>query len=777
MELERGQRTAYLQQISSSNPGLFHELESLLASRDSAETSFMNTVPAGRHTQWQFENPQAPGPAIYRRVGPYQIFREIGAGGMGEVYKAVRADEYHKEVAIKLVRAGYDSDFVVARFRAERQILASLAHPNIAALLDGGTTDEGIPYFVMELVDGQPLPDYCDSRHLSVSDRLRLFLQVCSAVQHAHQRLIIHRDIKPGNILVTADGVPKLLDFGIAKILETDGGAATSDTMSMFRMLTPAYASPEQVRGEPITTASDVYSLGVVLYELLTGRSPYPTTTSGSHELGKAVCEWEPERPSVFVRRGFESNRLTAGNTEQAAALDRPPEGSAEKLSRRLRGDLDTIVLTALRKEPQRRYSSAEQLATDIRRHLESLPITARQDSITYLASKFIARHKVGVAAVVGIASALLIGLGLTLREAHNAREQQLRAERRFSELRVLANSLMFDIHDAVRDLPGATPVRKLLVQDALHYLDSLAEEKTDEPSLKRELAAGYARIGDVQGNPNNANLGDTAGALASYRKALAIRDSLAASGVNSPKDQHDLGTAYENVGLMEEAVGDPKAALENCEKALAIVKSISADASSPESQEQLAGIYWVIGYIKADLGDLDSALENYQISAATREAVVSAYPGRYARTEVRLAGTYGYMSGVLFERHDYHKAIRLQRQAEAILKNLLDVSPTNATYQEYYYESIGQVGIYLRQIGDIKQAEFNLRRALIGFEAMRELDPSDVRLKQRIGLYQHYLGLTLTDKGDAAASLGVVQKSALQVSKLSPEHLNEKEP
>jgi eukaryotic-like serine/threonine-protein kinase len=295
VSLEAGERPSYLDAACGVDSELRREVESLLCSDREAGTGFLNT-PAVDLTRSE----PAAASRVGRRIGAYNILEEIGHGGMGEVYRAGRADgQYEKEVAIKLVRGGYDTAAVLERFRHERQILASLDHPNIARLLDGGTTDEGIPYLVMELIEGTPIDQYCNAQHLTVTDRLRLFLQVCSAVQYAHQRLVIHRDIKPGNILVTQEGVPKLLDFGIAKILDP----LSSTETTVAGPMTPEYASPEQIRNEPITTATDVYSLGVVLYKLVTGRSPYPATTRTPHEFARAICELEPERPSTIISK------------------------------------------------------------------------------------------------------------------------------------------------------------------------------------------------------------------------------------------------------------------------------------------------------------------------------------------------------------------------------------------------------------------------------------------------------------------------------------------
>jgi serine/threonine protein kinase len=347
-------------------------------------------------------------------VGPYRLLREIGRGGMGVVYLAVRDDMPQRHVAVKLVHRGMAVGEILERFQRERSALAALSHPNIARLLDAGTTAAGEPYFVMEYVEGRPIDEYCDARRLTLGERLRLFRHVCAAVHHAHQNLVVHRDIKPRNILVTADGTPKLLDFGIAKLLNPALGAlGDAPTETGLRVMTPEYASPEQVRGEPITTVSDVYSLGVVLFELLTGRRPYRLRTRVWKELERIICEEDPERPSTAISHVDDGAGSSAsagddasgsGETSPGPASSRTPEviGLARRerpvrLRRALEGDLDNIVLKALRKEPQRRYLSADQFAEDIQRHLDGLPVAARPDTLGYRASKFVGRHRGGV--------------------------------------------------------------------------------------------------------------------------------------------------------------------------------------------------------------------------------------------------------------------------------------------------------------------------------------------------------------------------------------------
>ena len=394
LELRPDDRPEYLAKACAGDPDLLREVESLIASFEGAPDLLESPV---LESKADILARKLDGLDHGGRVGPYRIMEEIGHGGMGTVYRGVRADDaYNQQVAIKVVRHGMDQDFIVRRFHQERQIMANLEHPNIARLLDGGTNAEGLPYFVMEFIEGRPIDRYCDEHALSTAERLQLFRKVCEAVQFAHDKLIIHRDVKPANILITAEGTPKLLDFGIAKIYDPDSTQTGDATATVVRLMTPEYASPEQVRGERVTSASDVYSLGVLLYELLTGHRPHRLRGRAPHEIARAICDSEPAKPSTIVGRTEEITSASHGGptTLTPELVGKTRNSTPEKLRRLLAGDLDNIVLMAMRKEPEKRYRSVGAFSEDIRRHLEGLPVRARKDMLGYATGKFLKRHK-----------------------------------------------------------------------------------------------------------------------------------------------------------------------------------------------------------------------------------------------------------------------------------------------------------------------------------------------------------------------------------------------
>lgn len=413
-ELPANERATFIRSRCGGDETLVVEIESLLGAHDQAG-SFIEGLP---NDSTAAALDVFPDVMIGRRIGAYEIVREIGSGGMGAVYLGARADgQYRKEVAIKLIRRGMDADFIVRRFRNERQILADLDHPNIARLLDGGATADGMPYLVMEYIDGVTVDLYCDANCLSTRDRLKLFRKVCSAVHYAHQRSIVHRDIKPSNILVTADGTPRLLDFGIAKLFDPELSSDEGDSKATtFRLMTPEYASPEQIRGEYITPASDLYTLGVLLYKLLTGHRPYRLRTRQPHEIARVICEEEPEKPSTAVIRTEElpgtGGKATITLTPESVSRTR--DGEPKRLRRVLSGDVDSIVLMAMRKKPTHRYASVEEFSDDIGRHLDGMPVIARKRMRWRWRGKLSAQWK-AASAVLLLGLILLVGARLLI--------------------------------------------------------------------------------------------------------------------------------------------------------------------------------------------------------------------------------------------------------------------------------------------------------------------------------------------------------------------------
>ena len=770
LDLEPERRRAYLDEAAGSDAELRRELESLLVAHEKAGTDFLNTPPPP--TIAITDNTQHGEPFIGRRIGPYQIVNQIGTGGMGEVYRAFRIDEYEKEVAIKVVRAGQESGFSVSRFKNERQILARLDHPNIARLLDGGTTENGLPYFVMELIEGRPIDEYCESHKLPTEDRLRLFSQVCSAVQYAHQRLIIHRDIKPSNILVTSEGTPKLLDFGIAKILDADAPAGQFEpTLTIFRAFTPEYASPEQIKGDPITTASDVYSLGVVLYELVAGRHPYRKANSKPQEMFRAVCEVEPEKPSTAARR---KNIDEIAGGARSIALSDGGENSTEKRSKRLRGDIDNIVLMALRKEPQRRYASVEQFSEDIRRHLENLPVLARKDTVSYRTSKFVNRHKAGVVTAILLTLTLLGALAITLWEARVARQQaavaraqESRAERRFNDVRKLANSLIFEVHDSIRNLPGATQARKLVVSRALEYLDSLSREASGDPSLQSELATAYDSVGDVLGSTDNPNLGDFEGAAASYAKALTIWEALAAANPSDVKIQLGLGSEYFRITQVLENIGDFAKARSTMERAQPLVQRMMTEPNDPRLQFQLAGLYYYTAGVLEKTGDFSGALQNYRQAAAILEPI-AAQPGSNVFVRAYLPVNYEGMARMLAETGQIDEAVTMASNAVHTLKTLSEANPTNATFREYVAQAYGTSGDVLQKKGDYKAALAMYRRDEQTCKELRSADASNQQSIVNLGFSEANIGELLMRQGKVSEGLRSVHE-AIAVFRTAP--------
>lgn len=503
LELPADERLDFIRERAEGDSALLDEVVSLIKAHEESEdlldgSAFDILVP-GKADEGQF-------------FGPYKILEKIGVGGMGTVYLAQRADgSFDQQVAIKVVKRGMDSELVLERFRLERQVLARLEHPNIARLLDGGVTEDGRPFFVMEHVIGEPVTKYCDRLKLPLEERLRLFTHICKAVHHAHQNLVVHRDLKPGNILVTSEGVVKLLDFGIAKVL--DESEDPSLTKTGQHILTPAYASPEQLTSADITTSSDVYSLGVILYELLAGRLPFEIKRTRD-ELKELVLSQDPERPSTAVLKTGESADLKE-ETRSPETVSQSRSTRIDKLRRQLSGDLDKICLMALRKEPERRYSSAQEFAMDLRRHMDGLTVYAQPDSLSYRTTKFLSRHRVGVATAVAVFIGFLTLVGFYTRQVERERDAALAEQAKTSEVVKFITGL-FEYAAPDNSRGEDVTVQAILGEGARQIDTDLKGQPEIRSTLMRVLGEVYYEIGDREA------------ADSLVGSALSIQDTLA---------------------------------------------------------------------------------------------------------------------------------------------------------------------------------------------------------------------------------------------------------
>jgi tetratricopeptide (TPR) repeat protein/tRNA A-37 threonylcarbamoyl transferase component Bud32 len=705
LDADAGQRHKLVRERCAGDESLHREVEALLAAHETSVGFIEQPIATLDERLFAEEEPDR---LIGRTIGHWEILKQIGSGGMGSVYLARRSDrQYEHQAAIKLIKRGMDTDAVLRRFRNERQILAGFDHPNIARLLDGDTTEDGLPYFVMEYIEGLPLDEYCERHALPVADRLRLFREVCAAVSYAHRRAVIHRDLKLSNILVGADGVPKLLDFGIARLLQAGDATEAPATMLEQRVMTPEYASPEHLRGEPVTTASDVYSLGVVLYCLLTGRLPYRLRPQSADDMARTVGQTEPQRPSAVTD-------ATRG--------------------RRLRGDLDNIVLMALRKEPERRYATVDQFSDDIRRHLEARPVLARRDTLAYRAGKFVRRNTaVSVAAALVVLS-LVGGIVMTSWQAQRAREQEAiaiaekaRAERRFNEVRQLARSVLFDYHDAIEHLSGATAIRERLVKDGLAYLDSLAREASGDPELQRELAAAYDRVGDVRGRAYSAaNLGDFAGATESYDKALQIREALVAADPGDLRSQRELAISYQKLGNQLLDTSEAARGMAYLRKGLAVYERLAVQQpENAEIRKDLASAYNSLGLALESSGNA-AALAYHKKALALREALVAAEPGNQ-KLRRSLSITYINLGRALFLSGDFQGGLASNRKALAMCEAMLAENPRNAEYRRLLANTHQNDGDYRAVLHDVDGALESFRRKRSLDEQALAEDPLNV--------------------------------------------------
>jgi tetratricopeptide (TPR) repeat protein len=774
LDLAPQERTAFVAEACEGDAEIRTEVESLLAFQDDA-SHFIEQDALHVAAEALARGSASPLP---QQIDGYQILSRIGMGGMGEVYLA-QDEKLRRKVALKLVRAGMDTAEIVARFGHEKQILAGLNHPNIAQLYGAGVAAGDIPFFAMEYIGGIRIDEYCRAGKLSMTARLQLFRKVCAAVHYAHQRLVIHRDLKPSNILVTADGEPKLLDFGIAKLIEGQDGFTQMQTLP--GAMTPDYASPEQIRGETMTTSSDVYSLGVLLYELLTGGRPYRLKTRNPAEISRAITDQEPARPSTAV---------TEKDHPSSSILD----------PRSLRGDIDNIVLMALRKEPQRRYASAEQFSEDIRRHLEGRPVIAHKDTIAYRAVKFVKRQKLAVAAAAIIVGTLIAAVILTTR-------QQRRAERRFNDVRHLSNALLFEIAPRIERLEGSTEAREALVRRALEYLDSLGQESGNDPQLQGELAEAYEKVGEIQGAPRKPNLSDFSGALVSYAKANRIRQRLLEKHPNDFALRQRLAANFAAASFIREWTSDVTGSLEDSKKSLAIYDkligerpdSIELQIATAETEldlalthyfnDQLAEVYPplrkalarleklrlanpehsdVVRLLGRGYGDLGMTLfwdgkqkegeVEMEKAFALNKFLVAAHP---KDNVVRQASLYTFLqASQLYEESNPPHAFEILLEALNLAQESVRSDAANVQARQNLAKTYSMLGLIALHLNTFDEAAMHLEKSFAAFSELEKLDPKNRTYKHDIGRVLMFLGQAKHNQKNFPDALATYEKA-----------------
>lgn len=659
----------------------------------------------------------------YDLIGPYKVLSLLGEGGMGEVFLAERADrQFHQRVAIKLVRRSALSAQIQGRLKIERQILATLNHPNIARLLDGGEMVDGTPYLVMEYIEGEPIDQFCDRRELSIDARLKLFMTVCAAVHSAHQNLIVHRDLKPSNVLVTAEGVPKLLDFGIAKVLDSREMMHTIAVTQMdVRLMTPDHASPEQIRGDPITTASDIYVLGVLLFELLTGRKPFAGDTDHLGELARAICQEPPLAPSSALRREIRGQEPSDHSAKVRST-------TLSKLQRELRGDLDNIVLMALRKEPERRYASAAQFAVDIQRYLDRLPVLARPDSWTYRSGKFLQRHKLA-SVLAAAALVVLIGFSITTYIQSNrialerdiATAQRSRAELERERAEEVSAFLieLFEVADPSEARGNQVKAREILDRGASRIEHELKNQPELQATMLDTIGRVYSSLGLIkEAEPlvehalkvrralpgqNDASVASSLYNLADIyiRKGdLARAETLATEALSinrqvTGNESRETATSLGHLGYIKLRGGDVDAA----EALLLNSLNISSAQLGPKSP-RIAPILDALAEIRAYRGDLAGAQDLY-------ERALKIVGESYGQDHPNYVDYLHNLATVIQRRGDFTRAEALYRESIELYRRILgDEHPDTIT-------ALSNLGWLLATKRDFREAEEMYREAL----------------------------------------------------------------
>ncbi len=705
------------------------------------------------------------------RVGRYRILKELGRGGMGSVYLATREDDqFRKKVALKLIKRGMDTDEIVRRFKLEKEVLAALNHPNIARVLDAGATEDGRPFLVMEFVEGTPVGEYADEKNLSVPERLAMFLKICAAVHHAHQNLIIHRDIKPSNILVGPDAEPKLLDFGIAKLLDPALSTASLVTTAEMRLMTPEYASPEQVQGSSLTTSSDVYSLGVLLYELLTGHRPYQFRTRMQDEIVRVVCQVEPDRPSTAVSKVEE---LTTGDgttrTLNPGDIARVRANQPQRLKRRLSGDLDNIMLKALRKDPKRRYSTAQELAEDLSRHLEGHPVQARPDTWSYRTTKFVHRNRWQVTAGGVFVGLLLGGVVATTLQAQRAMAAEGQVVAQNVELRDAMKSFLTQSRAEIKKLEGARPALNVLARTSTTVVEKLVDPNTPDPELRFLLAEGYQQIGDNQLGTREGGDQDPTAALESFRKSATLLQNLTGADAQNPQYKIALASSTIRIGDALERKAETDAAEKEYAAAAATLKDVRADGALEVDRKR------IMGHALNSQADMlarrndPGAAGVYAQSMTIRQELVAADPKNLTLRR-DLSNGYNRQAKVLEQNGDYDGALAAYRQSLDARQQINDAGPNGQSKRDVMNvkEDIANM---LLQTGRTAEAQATATDAFGMARSLRDADPNNGRARTDVVRIGGVLLEVLMDRGATDDAVKLARDLATDATALATEN------
>ena len=722
-ELDGQAREAWLQGLDQTHPLLTPMLRKMLAAHDRAERSReLETVP-----RLAPPPPRSSAFAVDARIGPFALMRPLGRGGMGEVWLVRQADgRVEREVALKLPTIYLHSEVWRERFRRERDILARLAHPNIARLFDAGVSDEegsrGQPYLAMEYIEGESLTDFVTQQKSSITERLKLFRQILAAVAHAYRHLVIHRDLKPANILIDQSGQVKLLDFGIAKLIDdgTAANAAADLTQLGGRVMTLRYAAPEQVSDSLISTATDTYALGVILHELLTGLSPYRAVREGRAFKDTALLGEETAVPSSLLMTND-------------AAMERKC-ASAKLLSRQIAGDLDAIILKAMRKNPADRYASVEQFDEDIQRHLDRRPVKAREGTWRYLAGRYAARYKLPIAATAAVLVTLATGLVMVEQQRRMAVAEKARAEKHFASVRKLANSFVFDVHTEIEVLAGSLKARQILVGTALKYLDSLASEAGSDPGLTAELAAAYRKIADIQGQPAAANLGMLADSLANLEKGKALFVSLGSLKADDVAVQREYLLLRYSLARAYAQNGDARWQENIAEVVKIAVHIASLPKATPRDRVRVAGMLaeqavltsLLIGQspkVEAQIDNAVAILEKLSLDMPGEMLVHDNLAGTYARAAQIFGGNKSTPQSLAH-------AVEMRRKALAAYVKLANDYPNDQSYTKSVAQNQAGLAENLTQFGQYAEAGAVIELALQQLHALTTADPENVTLR-----------------------------------------------